>query len=82
MNDVFKVISSGIGKFNLRVHNRWGELVFETEDPDRGWDGTFRGKKITSTDVYVYTVDAQGIYQEKLPTERGSVTLVAEGGED
>jgi len=82
MNDVFKVVARGIGKFNLQVHNRWGELVFETEDPNSGWDGTFKGEKITSTDVYVYTVKAQGMYQEEIPTERGSVTLVAEGGED
>jgi gliding motility-associated-like protein len=82
MNDEFKVVTRGVGLFSLQIFNRWGELVFESEDPNKGWDGTYHGEKITSTDVYVYTVKAKGIYQEELPAEHGSVTLIAEGGED
>jgi gliding motility-associated-like protein len=82
MNDVFKVVARGVGKFSLIVFNRWGEVVFETEDANSGWDGTYKGEKITSTDVYVYLVKAQGIHEEEIPARHGSVTLVAEGGED
>jgi gliding motility-associated-like protein len=47
---------------SFRIYDRWGEQVFvqsnfNTNDPDRAWDGTFNGKKLTP-DVYVYVIDA------------------------
>lgn len=32
--------------FNLKVYNRWGEMVWETNDPTVGWDGTYNGKPV------------------------------------
>ena len=39
----------------LRIYNRWGELVFETNDLSIKWDGTFRGQ-LLNPGVYVYYI--------------------------
>ncbi|WP_431210509.1 Ig-like domain-containing protein [Puia sp. P3] len=42
-NDLLKPILVGIQTFRyFSVYNRWGNLIFTTEDPNRGWDGTFK----------------------------------------
>ncbi|WP_315818484.1 gliding motility-associated C-terminal domain-containing protein [Paraflavitalea speifideaquila] len=44
-NDVFRALVYGPTlQFNLQVYNRYGERVFNTTDPDKGWDGTYKGK--------------------------------------
>lgn len=41
----------------FRIYNRWGELVFETDTFDEGWDGTFKGTD-QEMDVYTWYVNA------------------------
>jgi gliding motility-associated-like protein len=51
LNDDFKVISTGIESieiFNLEVFNRWGQKVFTTSDPNFLWDGSYRGRNLSS----------------------------------
>jgi gliding motility-associated-like protein len=58
-NDIFYPRGSGIFKIqNLKVFNRWGEIVFEKSnfnpnDASAGWDGTFKGKPLPP-DVFIY----------------------------
>ncbi|MCO5241446.1 MAG: gliding motility-associated C-terminal domain-containing protein [Chitinophagaceae bacterium] len=75
LNDILRPISVGISQFNyFRIYNRWGQLVFSSNDPRKGWDGTINGQ-IQSTATYVYV--AQGIdYTGKVITKKGSVTLI------
>jgi gliding motility-associated-like protein len=74
-NDVFKVDKNGIAKLNyLRIFNRWGELLFETTDINKGWDGSFKGKA-QPMGTYMYTVDAQTISGKKY-SKTGNVTLI------
>ena len=59
INETFNTVSPCIfDNYNLKIFTRWGELVFETNDPsmDGGWDGTMKGKDV-SVGVYVYTVE-------------------------
>lgn len=79
VNDKFGVKAQNITDFNLRIFNRWGELVFESNNISDLWDGKYHGEAIASTDVFVYTVKAIGINGMPLPDENGTVTLVAEG---
>lgn len=58
INDVFFITSSGLTDFNLFIVNRWGELVFETNDPNQAWDGTINGNKC-SDGVYFYSLKAK-----------------------
>ncbi|HET9745331.1 MAG TPA: PKD domain-containing protein, partial [Chitinophagaceae bacterium] len=46
----------GISKMRFIIWNRWGQKVFETNDRNIGWDGTYKGV-IQPMDVYVYTLD-------------------------
>ena len=44
LNDIFKPTPIGIGSLEFfRVYNRYGELVYETHDIGKGWDGTYKG---------------------------------------
>lgn len=79
LNDYFKVEGIGIGKFNLEIFNRWGELVFASTDMNHSWDGTYKGEKIKNTDVFVYHLSSQGLYSKEYMQKEGRVTLLAEG---
>ncbi|MCO5261069.1 MAG: gliding motility-associated C-terminal domain-containing protein [Crocinitomicaceae bacterium] len=45
-NQSWKLIMKGGDQygFNLKVFNRWGEIVWETDDASIGWDGTYKGQ--------------------------------------
>ena len=46
LNDLLKAIPYGIREFKyFALYNRWGEMVFKTTDPAKGWDGNINGKK-------------------------------------
>lgn len=58
-----------------RIFDRWGELVFETNDPGEGWDGKNKGGKQLNSGVYVYVVEAECFSGQKL-MKTGNVTLI------
>ena len=56
------------------IYNRWGRQVFQTNNPNLGWDGSFEGNQ-SPQGVYIYSVkykNSQNVYIEKT----GSVTLL------
>ncbi len=59
INDVWKVSYKSIVDFHCWIYNRWGVLIKEFTDPSDGWDGTYRGK-LVSTGVYFYVIRAKG----------------------
>ena len=73
-NDLFLVRGKGIKSLNLIIYSRWGEKVFETTDPEIGWDGRFKGQEM-NTAVFVYYVKATMITNEVIE-QKGNVTLV------
>ena len=44
LNDVFNFESRFIKAVRMKIYNRWGELVYQTTEIDRGWNGTINGK--------------------------------------
>ncbi|MGF1585762.1 MAG: PKD domain-containing protein [Bacteroidales bacterium] len=54
-NTVFYPLHAGIEEYRLEIYNRWGELLFVSEDVDIGWDGYYKGM-ISKQDVYVWKV--------------------------
>ena len=73
-NDEVRVRGFGIGKMMFRIYNRWGQVVFQSTDPNQGWDGRFKGT-IQPMDVYAYTLDVQFTDGTK-KTKKGDITLL------
>lgn len=74
-NDIFIPQGFGVDKIELmRIYNRWGELIFETQNISNGWDGTFNGKP-AQPGVYVYYIEAFCLNGEK-SFKKGNVTLL------
>lgn len=75
LNDTFKAIVDGeVMSFQLQVYNRWGELVFMSNDPDKAWNGKVSGKD-TDTAVFVWKCRYQ-LKGDKVTDQKGTVTLV------
>lgn len=73
-NDVFIPMMRGVTEYQLLVFNRWGELLFETTDPSRGWDGYYKGR-LCQQDVYVYKIQAKFADGENI-TRIGDINLL------
>ncbi|MGE0562579.1 MAG: gliding motility-associated C-terminal domain-containing protein [Flavobacteriales bacterium] len=55
INEVFKAKGSNVEEFNLKIFNRWGEMIYESEDIDEGWNGSYQGE-IVQQDVYIWII--------------------------
>ena len=73
-NNVFRPIVNGETHYFVQVYNRWGELLWETEDKYLGWDGLYNGQKAPQG-VYVWHVKVKG-YDGEDYTYEGTVTLL------
>lgn len=59
VNDSFQLKGEFINEFNLKIYNRWGEKLFETNKIEDHWDGTFKDK-IVPEGIYFYQVIYNG----------------------
>jgi gliding motility-associated-like protein len=67
-------VQSQVDEYHLTIHNRWGELLFESRDINVGWDGFVRGVK-AKQDVYIWKVT--GKYSNGEPfVMAGDITLL------
>lgn len=73
-NDLFMGYGAGIKKYNMKIFDRWGEKLFETDDLHTGWDGMYKGEKVPSA-VYAVIFDLEG-YHYEIKRYVGSITLV------
>jgi len=74
-NDVLKPILVGISQFHyFSVYNRWGNLIFQSEDASQGWDGRWKG---VAQPVETYLWIAEGVdISGKTVVQRGMTSLV------
>jgi gliding motility-associated-like protein/uncharacterized repeat protein (TIGR01451 family) len=57
INDIIKPVCVGIAKFKFfKIYNRWGNILFESTDEAKGWDGRFRSQ-IQPADSYIWLVE-------------------------
>lgn len=76
LNDVFLLKGSGfkLEDFRMEIFDRWGVLVYSTEDVTKGWDGTVKGQ--TAKDgIYIYSINLIGSNGEGRENYTGYVTL-------
>ena len=75
LNDVFRPVFTGPYKtFNIRIYNRWGQLLFQSGDPLKGWNGKFNNRD-QPKDVYVYYLLADGECNGNFK-QKGSFVLI------
>lgn len=79
LNETFGPVGEGIVEYNMQIFDRWGILIFESNDLKKQWDGYVKDAKApTGTYVYKITGKGQGEVSEttKLINKNGTVTLV------
>ncbi len=76
-NDTFGLVGSleEITRFNMQIFNRWGALLYETNDPSQPWDGTFNGI-LCDTGTYVWIISLEEKSSGQNTTNRGFVALL------
>jgi gliding motility-associated-like protein len=75
LNDLARPISVGIRKIHsFTIFNRWGEVVFTTNQDRQGWNGIFKGQPQGSA-VFVWTVSAED-YDGNQYFDKGTITLI------
>ena len=73
-NDIFHPVLRGVEKFEMSIYNRWGELLFYTQNQRVGWDGFFK-EKPCEQDVYIWKIKVEskdGLEE----TKTGDVLLI------
>ena len=81
VNDSFLPLGQGYAahQYEFIVFNRWGEVVFKTNDPNEPWVGQnnqMGGDHFVVDGVYMYSVTALGYHDISSETYRGSITIV------
>ena len=76
-NDSYFVSIEGYSDFKLTIFNRWGEHVFETQDPKEGWNGTFKNTgQVLPNGTYFYIVDYSMLCSQKNERVSGIIDLI------
>ncbi|HAR20320.1 MAG TPA: hypothetical protein DCR46_06625, partial [Cytophagales bacterium] len=78
LNDMFQVFGNDIVAFDIKIFNRWGELIYQSNDFNFKWDGKYKGETVP-IETYPYVISYQGAKykdQELNNTFSGNVTVV------
>jgi gliding motility-associated-like protein len=80
-NDIFTLSAIGIdpSTFEILIFNRWGNLIFQSNDINFKWDGTTTKGPVTDPseiDVYVWRVSGLSYSSQEMYEKRGHVTIV------
>ncbi len=74
VNSIINVRGFGISKMDWRIYNRWGQMIFQSDNKRQGWDGTYKGK-LQPIDTYTYSLNVEFSDGKKL-TKTGDITLL------
>jgi gliding motility-associated-like protein len=76
VNDLFIPVLSGVDatQYEFYVFNRWGDIVFQTDSPNKGWDGFHKGIR-AKEDVYVWRIKFRDNILGEVYERTGHVTL-------
>jgi len=73
-NDIFFPYHEGVAQYHLEIYDRWGELLFVSDDVNIGWDGYYKGK-LCKQGVYVYKARGK-FYNGRTFVKAGDITLI------
>ncbi len=75
VNDIFKPMVDGkLVKYRFAIYDRWGQVVMQTTDPDKGWNGK-RGGVDQDTNMFIWFCTYQ-FAGEAVVTEKGTFLLI------
>ncbi|MEZ4938005.1 MAG: choice-of-anchor L domain-containing protein [Crocinitomicaceae bacterium] len=74
LNDYFSVSVIGATKFRFLIFDRWGELIYQTDDMNFKWDGVYKGERVQDG-VYVYQVYIENLRDEFFQ-KRGHIVVL------
>ncbi|MCE3280096.1 MAG: hypothetical protein K0S44_2287, partial [Bacteroidetes bacterium] len=74
VNDIELVLGNCISKMQFMIFDRWGEKVFESNNPKDSWDGKYNGE-LMNTAVFVYYLKATLTNGEEI-IQKGNISLV------
>jgi gliding motility-associated-like protein len=76
-NDIFLALGEYVSDFHMMVFDRWGNLIFESDDQLKGWDGKANGGKyLAQQDTYVYVITYTEQYEGHKHKIIGHVNLI------
>jgi len=77
VNDVLQIFTAYVSDYEFRVYNRWGEVIFLSNNPEQRWDGTYKGS-IYPNMVYPYVVTykSESFPERGRMVKRGSVMVI------
>ena len=73
-NELFVVYGENIKTYSMKIFDRWGDLLFESEDIQKHWDGYFMGEKVEQG-KYLYHIEIVG-EDNVLFTKSGIINLI------
>ncbi|HLG40159.1 MAG TPA: gliding motility-associated C-terminal domain-containing protein, partial [Chitinophagaceae bacterium] len=76
LNDIFRAnYGENVTVFEMKIYNRWGQMIFGSNDINEGWDGTFKGKE-QPAGTYIWVIEYKEINNSNVYLLRGHVTLI------
>lgn len=77
-NQTWRVYVEGfdLNEFHLMVFNRWGEILWETYDPNESWDGTYVDGVLVQTGTYVWRIKTRDQITDEVLEYHGFVTVL------
>ena len=73
INDVFYVYGD-FSSIDLKIYDRWGEMIFQSKNSSTGWDGKFKGKPVQE-DNYIYILNVRNSFNNEM-VYRGKIVLI------
>jgi gliding motility-associated-like protein len=74
INDYLVINGPRLFDFNIEIFDRWGKLIYVTQDQKEYWDGKFNGAEL-ATQTFVYTIKGETVLGEKI-VRSGNVTII------
>ncbi len=76
LNDVFKILNAyNLVYYRFAIYNRWGQKIFESNDPHKGWNGMFKGLQ-AGTGTYTWICNYTRAGNSGINNLKGIVTLL------
>ena len=73
-NELFIINGKNIDTYNIKIFSRWGELLFESDDIYKHWDGTYNYNKVNQG-TYYYQIEVLGM-DKKLFNKAGTIDVL------